>query len=133
MELIRAFCGYSLAACAALLLLPEGSLRKTAALSFGLMTSLLWMDGLLQTELPDIHFTGAYSPLTHSGTALDERSVYEDLLTSAASAAAGSTVYVTLHDDNLVFSSSEADETAIQQAADALGLKKEDLTSVYTR
>ena len=134
MDLIRAFCGYSLAACAALLLLPEGTLRKTAALSFGLMTSLLWMEGLLDTDLPEMHFTDSSTPLISSGTGLNEQIVYENLLTNAASSAADSIVQVTLNDDGvLFFSSAEENEFAVSRAAEAFGLTNEDITSEYTR
>ena len=84
MELIRAFCGFSLASCAALLLLPEGTLRKTAALAFGLMTSLLWLDGLTHLELPEIDLSAPDSPLVATGTALNEQAIYEELLGRAA-------------------------------------------------
>ena len=53
MELISSFAAFALASCAALLLIPEGALRRTASLAFGLMGSLLWLNGLLHIELPD--------------------------------------------------------------------------------
>ena len=94
MELIRSFCGFSLAACAAQLLLPEGSLRKTAALAIGLMTSLLWLDGLLPVEMPDLATQTSGSALTGSGAMISQDDVCGELLSKAASAAAGCEVQV---------------------------------------
>ena len=123
MELIRSFCGFSLAACAAQLLLPEGSLRKTAALSIGLMTSLLWLDGLLPVEMPDLATQTAGSALTGSGVMISQDDVCGELLSKAASAAAGCEVQVLWDGDGitdiLVYS---GNPESSEKAADALNV-----------
>ncbi len=56
MDLLRTFSTLALMASAILTLLPEGSLRKTAALALGLMITLCWVQGLMELmhspELP---------------------------------------------------------------------------------
>lgn len=53
MELLRPFITLSLCCGLVLTLLPEGGLRRTAALVMGLIVTLCWMDGVLQLlELP---------------------------------------------------------------------------------
>ena len=47
MTLLKAFAAMALLASALLMLLPEGSLRRTAALVMGLMLTLCWAEGLL--------------------------------------------------------------------------------------
>ena len=79
LDFIRTFCCFSLAACTALLLLPEGSLRKTASLSFGLMLSLLWMDSLLYADVPAPAASVPSTALSDSGTTIDQASVIMQL------------------------------------------------------
>ncbi len=45
MEVIQAFAALSLCCGAALMLLPDGSVKRTAALAMGMMLSLLWLQG----------------------------------------------------------------------------------------
>ena len=54
-QLLRTFSTLALISGAVLTLLPEGSLRKTAAMALGLMITLCWAQGLLKLlDLPDI-------------------------------------------------------------------------------
>lgn len=54
-ELLRTFSTLALISGAVLTLLPEGSMRKTAAMALGLMITLCWAQGLLKLlDLPDI-------------------------------------------------------------------------------
>lgn len=46
MELIREYAGLSMVCGAAMLLLPPGGLRRTAALAMGLVLMLFWLQGL---------------------------------------------------------------------------------------
>lgn len=75
MSLLKTFAALALAAGAALTLLPEGSLRKTAALVIGLMLTLCWAEGLASllratdaAAWPDAPDT----PLATTGVALDQ-------------------------------------------------------------
>lgn len=53
-DLLRAFSTLTLISSAVLILLPEGSLRKTASLVLGLMITLCWAQGLMDMlDLPD--------------------------------------------------------------------------------
>lgn len=53
-ELLRTFSTLALISGAVLTLLPEGSLRKTAALALGLMITLCWAQGLMNMlDLPE--------------------------------------------------------------------------------
>ena len=47
MTLLKTFATMALISGALLMLLPEGTLRKTAALVMGLMLTLCWVEGLL--------------------------------------------------------------------------------------
>ena len=53
MDLLKCFSTLALIAGALLTLLPEGSIRKTAALAFGLMLTLCWVEGMLQLWQPE--------------------------------------------------------------------------------
>lgn len=54
-ELLRTFSALALISGAVLTLLPEGSMRKTAAMALGLMITLCWAQGLFALlDLPDI-------------------------------------------------------------------------------
>lgn len=53
-DLLRTFSTLALISGAVLNLLPEGSLRKTAALALGLMITLCWAQGLMDMlDLPE--------------------------------------------------------------------------------
>lgn len=55
MELIRQYAGLSMVCGAAMLLLPRGKNRQTAALAMGLIIALFWCTGLRGIlRLPDI-------------------------------------------------------------------------------
>ena len=47
MALLRTFAALALISGALLVLLPEGSLRRTAALVMGLLLTLCWVEGLM--------------------------------------------------------------------------------------
>jgi len=85
MDLLRTFSTLALMASAILTLLPEGSLRKTAALALGLMITLCWAQGLIELmhfpELPSIS-SAVLAPTFHS---LDEA---EEAVHNALQAAA---------------------------------------------
>ncbi len=58
-DLLRTFAAFSMAGAAMLSLLPQGSTRRTAAMAVGLLTLLVWLEGVLglfdwriETELP---------------------------------------------------------------------------------
>lgn len=54
MALLKTFATMALMASALLMLLPEGSLRRTAALVMGLLLTLCWAEGLVSLlHLPD--------------------------------------------------------------------------------
>ncbi len=134
MELIRSFCGFSLAACAAQLLLPEGSLRKTAALAIGLMTSLLWLNGLLHAELPDISMHAGASALAATGTGIDQDSACGELISQAASAAAGCDVRVLWDEGGIAGIQAFTDDPdAAWRVADALHVDPGCVTVCGTR
>ena len=68
MALLKTFATMALISGALLMLLPEGSLRKTAALVMGLMLTLCWAEGIIMLfRLP---VGGAYpdTVLTDTGT-----------------------------------------------------------------
>ena len=95
MELIRTYAGFAMAASIALLLLPEGSLRKTAALAVGLLSTLLWLRGL--ESLPALPAVSApASVLTETGFYADTAAAdaYAHALSLAATQAAGCPVAV---------------------------------------
>lgn len=54
MTLLKSFSTLALISSAVLMLLPEGSLRKTAALVIGLLLMLCWAEGLL-AMLPEAY------------------------------------------------------------------------------
>lgn len=57
-DLLRAFSTLSLISGAILTILPDGSLRKTAALTLGLMLMLCWVQGLTDIlRLPQADFS----------------------------------------------------------------------------
>ena len=54
MELIRQYAGLAMVCGAAMLLLPAGGTRRTAALAMGLMIALFWFTGVKGlVRLPD--------------------------------------------------------------------------------
>ena len=84
MELIRSFAALSLVCGAALLLLPEGSLRRAASLAMGLMLALFWLQGLTKLlRLPQLAQAPA-TILAPSAAAPDAASALSALATHAA-------------------------------------------------
>ena len=63
MALLKAFSTLALIAGAILLLLPEGSLRKTAALVIGLLLMLCWAEGLIRLLPDSLRPSSASEPL----------------------------------------------------------------------
>ena len=77
MALLKTFATMALIAGALLMLLPEGSLRKTAALVMGLMLTLCWAEGLMALfQLPE---GGAYSGTALTSTGTTVQAIADDL------------------------------------------------------
>lgn len=71
MELLETFSALALVSGLMSALLPEGSLRRTAAMAAGLLMLLIWSDGLgALMQLPE--FSPPASVLTASGTGVDQ-------------------------------------------------------------
>ena len=76
MALLRPFATMALISGALLMLLPEGSLRKTAALVMGLLLTLCWAEGLMGLlRLPE---TGLAPDTALSATGVTIQSAAED-------------------------------------------------------
>lgn len=136
MELLRAYAVFSLAASVALLLLPEGSLRRTAAFVIGLMSAFVWLQGfdqlLFQPSLP----ATPSSVLSPVSIAADEPpALYARALEIIAAEAAGCDVSVTLQADGSIrqVCVSSADTSARQAAAEVLGVDPALITCEDTR
>lgn len=55
MDLIRSYAGLAMVCGAAMLLLPQGGLRRTASLAMGLVLALFWLRGVTGFfDLPDV-------------------------------------------------------------------------------
>ena len=116
MELIRSFAALSLACGAALLLLPEGSLRRTASLAMGLVLALCWLQGLMGLFRLNLDVDAPETILVPSAASPDASAA----LSALASHAAGTPVSVSVE--------GEAPRLAAQQpeaAAQALGVAPE--------
>ena len=94
MELLKAivtFSSFTLACSVALMLLPEGTVKRTVLFSFGIISMLLWLQGLGSLELPD----GMQSPapvLLESSVGLPDSAALaecERVLSARASETAG--------------------------------------------
>ena len=89
MELIRQYAGLSMVCGAAMLLLPRGKTRQTAALAMGLIIALFWCTGLRgMLRLPDV----PDAPASLLIPAPDAGADYAALLSRVVSAQAGTPV-----------------------------------------
>lgn len=85
MSLIRSFAALSLACGAALLLLPEGSLRRAVSLAMGLMLALFWLQGLAGLlRLPQPDASAPPSVLTPTAAQPDATAAFSALASHAA-------------------------------------------------
>lgn len=114
MELIRSFAALSLACGAALLLLPEGSLRRTASLAMGLVLALCWLQGLMGLFRLNLDVDAPETILAPSAASPDASAA----LSALASHAAGTPVSVSVEAPRLAAQQPEA-------AAQALGVPPE--------
>ena len=71
-ELLKAFSALAMLSSALLTLLGEGSLRKTAALVFGLLLMLCWAEGLLSLTVPADPTTAETAALQRTGLTLTQ-------------------------------------------------------------
>ena len=76
MTLLKTFATMALMASALLMLLPEGSLRRTAALAMGLLLTLCWAEGL--TGLLSLPEGDALPDTPLSVTGMSVRTAEED-------------------------------------------------------
>lgn len=67
LELLTSFSAMTLISGAVLSLLPEGSIRRTAGMVIGLMTLMLWADGLASLKPVSQTESAPQTPLTASG------------------------------------------------------------------
>lgn len=116
MELIRSFAALALACGAALLLLPEGSLRRTASLALGLMLALCWLQGLMDWFHLGVTVEAPATVLAPSAAVPDASAA----LSALASHAAGTPVSIVLEGDAPCLYADRPEE-----AAQALGLAPE--------
>lgn len=71
-QLLKTFAALSMAGSVVLSLLPQGVMRRTAAMVIGLLTMLCWFEGLMDVlHLPDAAETPE-TVLTASGIDLEE-------------------------------------------------------------
>lgn len=84
MPLLKTFATMALIAGALLVLLPEGSLRRTAALAMGLLLTLCWAEGLMAwlRQPPD----GALPDSALSPTGVTVQQIADDLLPEVTAA-----------------------------------------------
>lgn len=105
-EAIHTFAALALACGVVGTLLPEGALKKTAALVMGLLLTLCWADTLsswlnwpLPSTQPETVLSSAQADVNDRSAAL---SAYERLLSAQASEASGASVQVELNSDGSV-------------------------------
>ncbi len=131
-DLLHTFAALAMIASALAALLPEGSLRRTAALAIGLTVTLCWVQGLRQvialptlSAAPDTALTASAAPAMDLSAA---RAVYARRLSDAASEAAGVPVTVTIAADGRVSVAAERplDETQLACVREAIGLTGEE-------
>lgn len=82
MQTLASFAALSMAGTVLLSLLPDGGLRRTAAMVIGLMTLMCWAEDILALfgrELPTVTASGALSP-----TSLTLQSMEEDALSAVS-------------------------------------------------
>lgn len=77
MTLLKTFATMALLSGALLMLLPEGSLRKTAALVMGLLLTLCWVEGLL--ALFRLPIGGAYPDTVLTATDTSVQAIVDEL------------------------------------------------------
>lgn len=71
MDLLKTFAALSLSGAVILSLLPEGSLRRTAAMAVGLLTLLCWAEGVMALLSLDASAPSPSTVLTATGVDLD--------------------------------------------------------------
>lgn len=71
MDLLKTFAALSLSGSVILSLLPEGSLRRTAAMAVGLLTLLCWAEGLMKLFSMDVSALAPSTVLTATGVDID--------------------------------------------------------------
>ena len=77
MTLLKTFATLALISSALLMLLPEGSLRRTAALVMGLLLTLCWAQGLLALFQPASGGPTPETPLAPTGVTV--QAIVDDL------------------------------------------------------
>ncbi len=131
-DLLHTFAALAMIASAVAALLPEGSLRRTAALAIGLTVTLCWVQGLRETiALPDLPAAPDTGLTASAAPALDlsaAREVYARRLSGAASEAAGVPVTVRITEDGrlAVTAESALDADALARVREVIGAPGEE-------
>lgn len=131
-DLLHTFAALAMIASAIAALLPEGSLRRTAALAIGLTVTLCWVQGLRQViarpALPDAPNTALAASATPAMDLSAARAVYARRLSDASSEAAGTPVTVTIAADGHISVAAERplDEMQLARVREAIGTTGEE-------
>ena len=133
LDLIVTFSAFTLAGSVALMLLPDGSVRRAVTFAFGVTSLMLWLQGLFSLELPAIDAQLLPMLFESSAGLPDAASTFaecERLLSERASSAAGCDATVSLDDKGRISSLvlEPCSEEAARLAAEAVGADASQIT-----
>lgn len=107
LDLVVTFCAFILACFIASMLMPEGSVKRTAVFAFGVLSMVLWLQGLFSLDIPSVQPSLPASLFEAASGLPDDASAFsvcERLLSDRASAAAGCAASVKLNGQGQIIS-----------------------------